>query len=71
VWPSYEFLTVFRTLCLAAFSKNLFINFHIPGSNVSCGKEFGNGRTEIHHDPNGQPRSASEKTDMVQLQQQL
>jgi len=55
VWPCYEFLTVFLTSCLTAFSKNLLINFHIPGSNVSSGKEFGNGLKEIHGDPNGQP----------------
>jgi hypothetical protein len=47
------------------------MNFHITGSNVSSGKEFGNGRKEIHHDPNGQPRSASEGTNMGQLKQQL
>jgi hypothetical protein len=71
VWPFYEFLTVFHTLCLASFNNNLFINFHVPGSSVSSGKEFGNGRKEIHYDPNGQPRSTIEGTDMGQLKQQL
>jgi len=71
MWPCYEFLTVFRTLCLAAFRKNLLINFYVPGSSVSSGKEFGSGRKEIQYDPKVQPRSASEGTDMGQLKQQL
>ena len=51
----------------SCFSNILFINFHIPGSNVSSGKEFGNGRKEIHPVPKVQLRSASEGKDMGQL----
>jgi hypothetical protein len=49
VSPCYEFLTVSRTLCVAVFSRNLFIYFQIPGSNVSLGKVFGN-EWKIHCD---------------------